>query len=348
MLKQVTKRTGKSSSLVSLAFEQCEKQHDVNGLLLWEKPMRPTYENSGVSIKASNMLTNLLKTEIMDENIGNFAGIFEHPYIPEYFLAACTDGVGTKVIPLAQRGLVDTIAIDLIAMNLNDLICTGAKPLFFLDYFATNKLDAELTSKFVIALKKELEKYNCTLLGGETSELGSLIRENCFDVAGFMVGIVKKENLLSRQNVQTGDAIIALKSSGAHSNGFSLIRSLNEKKLLSDELFEKSLAPCHIYAKEVAQLVEKNLIHSCANITGGGIFENVARAVPQNKKAVIDKEKIVKQELFEKLQELVGEEEAYKTFNMGVGFCLIAPAENANKIFEICKKYEPKVVGEII
>lgn len=294
------------------------------------------------------MLTSLLSKEIQDENIGNFAGVFEHPYIPEYFLVACTDGVGTKVIPLAKRGLVDTIAVDLIAMNLNDLICTGAKPLFFLDYFATNKLDVELTSKFVMALKKELEKYNCSLLGGETSELGSLIRENCFDVAGFMVGIVKKEDLLRRENVQTGDVIIALKSSGPHSNGFSLIRSLHEKNLLSDELFEKSLAPCHIYAHEVEKLVEKKLIHACANITGGGIFENIKRAIPEGKKAVIDKEKLIKQELFEKLQELVGEEEAYKTFNMGVGFCLIAPSENKDEIFKICKKYEPTIIGEVV
>lgn len=310
--------------------------------------MRPTYENSGVNITASNMLTEMLSKEINHQNIGNFAGIFEHPYIPEYFLAACTDGVGTKVIPLAERGLVETMAIDLIAMNLNDLICIGAKPLFFLDYFATNKLDVELTSKFVIALKKKLEKYNCSLLGGETSELGSLIRENCFDVAGFMVGIVKKEDLLRRENVQTGDVIIALKSSGPHSNGFSLIRSLKEKNLLSDEMFETSLAPCHIYAQEIAELVEKKLIHACANITGGGLFENIKRSIPNGKKAVIDKSKIQKQKLFDKLQELVGEEEAYKTFNMGVGFCLIAPAENTQEIFEICKKYEPVIIGEIV
>lgn len=310
--------------------------------------MQPTYEDAGVNIKASNMLTQLLNKEIKDDNIGNFAGIFEHPYIPDYFLVACTDGVGTKVIPLVEKGLIETIATDLIAMNLNDLICTGAKPLFFLDYFATNKLNVELTSKFVITLKNELEKYNCALLGGETSELGSLIKENCFDVGGFMVGIVKKETLLKSENVQTGDVIIALKSSGPHSNGFSLIRALNENGQLSDDDFKKTLIPCHIYANEINKVVDNNLAHACANITGGGIFENIKRAIPNGKEAVIYKEKIIKQEIFEKLQEIVGEDEAYKTFNMGVGFCIIAPEKNSEKICKICKKYQPVIIGEVI
>ena len=310
--------------------------------------MQTTYEDAGVSINASNMLTQMLNKEIKNDNIGNFAGIFEHPYIPDYFLVACTDGVGTKVIPLVKKGLIETIAIDLIAMNLNDLICTGAKPLFFLDYFATNKLDVELTSKFVIALKNELAKYNCTLLGGETSELGSLIKENCFDVGGFMVGIVKRETLLKRENVQTGDVIIALKSSGPHSNGFSLIRTLNESGQLSDDYFEKSLEPCYIYANEINEVVDNYLAHACANITGGGLYENLKRSIPSNKKAIIYQDKIIKQEIFEKLQELVGEEEAYKTFNMGVGFCIIAPEKSFEKISKICAKYEPVVIGEVV
>lgn len=309
--------------------------------------MKLSYEDAGVSIKAGNMLTDILNKEIKNDNIGNFAGLYEHPYIPEYFLAGCTDGVGTKVIPLIKKGLVDTIAIDLIAMNLNDLICTGAKPLFFLDYFATNKLDVEITSKFVFALKNELAKYNCTLLGGETAELGDLIKQGHFDVGGFMVGIVKKNLLLKRENVKEGDVIIALKSSGPHSNGFSLIRALNDSGQLSNDLFEASLKPTYIYANEINEIVEKNLVHACANITGGGIEDNLIRSIPEGKYAVVDKSKIIKQPLFEKLEQLVGEEEAYKTFNMGVGFCIIAPEENFEQISEICKKYEPTVIGEI-
>ena len=309
--------------------------------------MPTTYERAGVSIKSSDMLTQLLKKELKTDNIGNFAGVFEHPWIPEYFLAACTDGVGTKVIPLVERNMINTIAIDLIAMNLNDLICVGAKPLFFLDYFATNKLDVDITSKFIIALENELKKYNCVLLGGETSELGSLIKENCFDVGGFMVGIVKKESLLKKENVKAGDFIIGLKSSGPHSNGFSLIRKLYDERQLDDRLFEKALEPCFIYVKEITELTEKNLLHACANITGGGIEHNLLRSIPTNLKVNIDRSRIIKQEIFEKLEELVGEDESYKTFNMGVGFCIIAPKKNIEEIFEICKKYSPVVIGKI-
>ena len=309
--------------------------------------MSTTYQDAGVSIDAGNMLTDILNKEIKNDNIGNFAGLFEHPYIPDYYLAGCTDGVGTKVIPLAKRGLVETIATDLIAMNLNDLICTGAKPLFFLDYFATNKLDVEITSKFVIALKNELAKYNCTLLGGETAELGNLIKEGHFDVGGFMVGIVKKDSVLKRENVKSGDVVIALKSSGPHSNGYSLVRALHDKQQLSDELFEKALEPTFIYANEINEIVDKNLAHACANITGGGIEDNLSRSIPSGLCAAIDKNKIVKQPLFEKLEQLVGAEEAYKTFNMGVGFCIIAPEKNADEIFKICDKYQPKIIGEV-
>lgn len=309
--------------------------------------MQISYEDSGVSIAAGNMLTEILNREIKSDNIGNFAGLYEHPYIPEYYLAGCTDGVGTKVIPLAKRGLVETIATDLIAMNLNDLICTGAKPMFFLDYFATNKLDVEITSKFVLALRNELAKYSCTLLGGETAELGNLIKEGHFDVGGFMVGIVKKDLLLKRENVEGGDVVIALKSSGPHSNGYSLVRALNDNGQLSDELFEKALAPTYIYANEINEIVEKGLAHACANITGGGIEDNLVRSIPNGKCAIVDKSKIIKQELFEKLQELVGEDEAYKAFNMGVGFCIIAPQENFEAISKICEKYEPTVIGHV-
>ncbi len=309
--------------------------------------MRTTYEDAGVNIEAGNMLTDILNKEIKNDNIGNFAGLYEHPYIPEYFLAGCTDGVGTKVIPLAKRGLVDTIATDLIAMNLNDLICTGAKPLFFLDYFATNKLDVEVTSKFVIALKNELTKYNCTLLGGETAELGNLIKEGHFDVGGFMVGIVKKDAVLKRDNVREGDVVIALKSSGPHSNGYSLIRSLNDSGQLKNDLFEAALKPTYIYAKEINEIVEKDLAHACANITGGGIEDNLSRSIPGGKCAVIDKSKIIKQPLFEELERLVGEDEAYRTFNMGVGFCIIAPEKKFEEISRICNKYEPAIIGKI-
>lgn len=307
-----------------------------------------SYKDSGVSIEQGDLLTEILRKGQKSDNIGNFAGLYEHPFIPEYYLVGCTDGVGTKVIPLAERGLYETIAKDLIAMNINDLICTGARGMFFLDYFATNKLDVDVASKFVLALRSELEKYGCTLLGGETAELGDLVKEGHFDVGGFMVGIVKKDKVLKRENVKEGDIIIALKSSGPHSNGYSLIRKLYGEKLLNDKLFETALAPTHIYANEVNALVEKEMLHAAANITGGGIEGNLVRAIPKELCAVVYKDKITKQPLFEELQKLVGEDEAYKTFNMGVGLCLITDKKHEDEIFKTCSMYEPFVIGEVV
>jgi len=306
-----------------------------------------SYEDAGVSIERGDALTEILRKGQKSDNIGNFAGLYEHPFIPEYYLVGCTDGVGTKVIPLCERGHYDTIAKDLIAMNLNDLICTGAKGMFFLDYFATNRLDVDVASKFVLALRAELEKYGCILLGGETAELGDLVKEGHFDVGGFMVGIVRKDKVLTRNNVKDGDIIVALKSSGPHSNGYSLIRKLHSEGLLNNEYFETALAPTHIYANEVTALVERGAIHAAANITGGGIEGNLVRSVPKHLCAVVYKDKITKQPLFEELKRLVGEEEAYKTFNMGVGMCLIISEKFKDEVFEKCKVYEPFIIGEI-
>ncbi len=305
-----------------------------------------SYEGAGVSIERGDLLTSLIRKDSKSDNIGGFAGLYEHPYIPEYFLAGCTDGVGTKVIPLIERKAYETIAKDLIAMNLNDLICTGAKPMFFLDYFATNSLDVDAASKFVIALRKELEKYGCTLLGGETAELGDLVKEGHFDVGGFLVGIVKKDKVLKRENVKEGDTIVALKSSGPHSNGYSLVRRLHDKGLLSDELFEAAMEPTHIYANEVIDLTERGLIHAAANITGGGIEGNLGRSIPKELCAVVYKDKITKQPIFEELQKLVGEDEAYKTFNMGVGLCLMT--DKPDEVMEACKVFEPFIIGEVV
>ncbi len=307
-----------------------------------------SYKRAGVDVKKSDLLTETIKNTLKSENIGNFAGLYSHPFIPEYYLAGCTDGVGTKVIPLIERKMISTIAKDLIAMNLNDMICVGAKPLFFLDYFATNKLDLDITSEFIVALKQELYKYNCTLLGGETAELSDLVASNHFDVAGFAVGIVKKENVLKRSNVQEGDIIVALSSSGPHSNGFTLIRHLYKDGLLTENEFEKMLEPTHIYVNEIIELVDKEMIRACANITGGGIEGNLCRAVPDDLCAVVQIDKIPKNPIFEKLESLVGTEEAYNVFNMGVGMCVIADKTYVDAILKTLEKFNPFVFGEIV
>lgn len=301
------------------------------------------YEQAGVSIKKADALTELIKEDVKSENIGMFAGLYEHAAFPDYYLVGCTDGVGTKIIPLLERNKIETIAIDLIAMNLNDMVCTGARPLFFLDYFAVHELDVDVTARFVKELRNELAKYNCTLLGGETAELKDLVTKGHFDVAGFAVGVVKKDKILTKQNVKTGDVVLGLKSSGPHSNGYTLIR-----KVLSAQEMEIALEPTHIYVNEILELCDKNLIKACANITGGGLEGNLSRVIPEGLKANIDRKKIPQQPVFKRLLELVGEEEAYRAFNMGVGICIITSEDKVSEIMEICKKYEPFVLGEVI
>lgn len=301
------------------------------------------YEQAGVSIQKADALTSLIRQDIKSDNIGMFAGLYEHAAFPDYFLVGCTDGVGTKIIPLIERDKIETIAIDLIAMNLNDMVCTGARPLFFLDYFAVNKLDVDVAARFIKALRQELAKYNCTLLGGETAELSDLVAKGHFDVAGFATGLVKKDKVLLKKNVKAGDIVIGLKSSGPHSNGYTLVR-----KVLSETEIEQALEPTYIYVNEILELCDKNLIKACANITGGGLEGNLERVIPDGLKAEIDRTKIPQQPVFERLRALVGEEESFKTFNMGVGMCIIASEDKISEITDICKAYEPFVLGKIV
>lgn len=310
--------------------------------------MKYTYLNSGVDVFGADMLVKNIKGIVKKQTIGDFAGLFEHPIFEDYYLAACTDGVGTKIIPLIKKRDTKTIANDLFAMNINDLVCCGAKPLFFLDYIALNKLDVDLVSNLVGELNKVLEKYSCTLLGGETSELGDLILKNNFDISGFLVGAVKKDKLIDKNNVKKGDMVIALESSGAHSNGFSLIRKLYKDGLLSDDLFEKSLAPVRIYYDTVQKLNDKKLVKSCANITGGGILTNLERSIPKGLGLKADYGKIKLTPLFKRLLELVGEKEAYSTFNMGVGFCVVCSPCDLDEVIKICTDYNPFILGEVV
>jgi len=310
--------------------------------------MKISYEQAGVSIVKADALTALIQKEVKSENIGMFAGIYEHPFLPDYYLVGCTDGVGTKIIPLIKYNLIETAAIDLIAMNLNDMICLGAAPMFFLDYFATHSLDIEITSRFIKVLKTELCEYHCALLGGETAELNEIVAKGHFDVGGFAVGLVKKDKMLKKENVKEGDVIIGLKSSGPHSNGYTLIRKLHEQGLLSEEELEETLEPTYIYVNEILKLCEENAIKVCAHITGGGIAGNLERIIPDSLCAEVLTKNIPDNPIFKKLEDLVGSGEAYKTFNMGVGMCVITAPDKVNRVIEVCKVYEPFVLGNII
>lgn len=306
-----------------------------------------TYKMSGVDIEKADTLTEIIKNTVNSDNIGMFAGLYKHNILPDYYFAAATDGIGSKIIPLTDYNMPECIAKDLIAMNLNDLICSGASPLFFLDYIATNKLNVDFTAQVIKAIKTELAKYNTTLLGGETSELKDLISENYFDIAGFAVGLVRKDKILKKENVKENDIVIALSSNGIHSNGFTLIRQLYKQKQLSEKEFIAALKPTDIYVNEIIELCNLNIIKACANITGGGIESNLKRIIPPTLCAEIYEEKIPQQEIFIKLKNIIGKNEAYKTFNMGVGFCLITTSENVSKVKEICKKFNPFEFGVI-
>lgn len=306
-----------------------------------------TYKDSGVNLENAEKLSKMLSFGLKSDNFRDFAGLFAHPALPEYLLCATTDGIGTKILPLIERKMFKTMAEDLVAMNLNDLITTGAKPLFFLDYLATNKLEVDVVSSFLKELNDVLKRYNCVLLGGETSEMGDFIGKNTFDAAGFLVGLVKNEKLLSKNNVKENDVIIGLKSSGVHSNGFSLVRKLYSLGLLNEDVFLKTLAPTVIYADEILKAADEGLISACANITGGGILSNVKRAVPDGFQAVLDKKALPEIEVFKILKNFVDEDEMYRTFNMGAGFCVFSGKENLPALFEILKPHSPFVFGRV-
>lgn len=299
------------------------------------------YEKSGVNLTEANKLNEKLDREL---GISAFAG--------KTFLAnglnlvTCCDGIGSKIIPLYEHGLYKTIAIDVIAANLNDLIYSGATAVGFVDYLAVNKLDSDAIFEIIKSLDEELKKCNCKLLGGETSEIGELITSKNIDISGFAIGLINDGEKLDKNNVKENDIVIGLCSSGPHANGFSLIRKLYSEGLLTDDEFNACLEPSYIYYNCVLELVKEKLIKSCANITGGGILSNLLRSVPENLSVDIDFDKIPNQPLFDKLKNIC-KDEYWGVFNAGVGFCLIADEKNVAEIFEICKEFSPFILGKV-
>lgn len=304
--------------------------------------MAKLYEKSGVNLNEAHKLNEKLKTNL---GISSFAG---KTFLAQGLkLVTCCDGIGSKIIPLYEKKLYKTIAIDVVAANLNDLACTGATAIGFVDYLAVNKMDSGAVFEIVKNIDEELKKCNCKLLGGETSEISELITQNNIDISGFAIGIVKEGEELDKNKVETGDVVIGLTSSGIHANGFSLIRKLYKDGKLTEEEFKTCLAPTYIYYNCVRKLVEKKLIKSCANITGGGILSNLMRAIPKDLKANLNFEKIPQQRIFETLKTICSEE-FYEIFNAGAGFCLIAEKTKTEEIFELCEDFLPFAFGEII
>ena len=302
--------------------------------------MSELYKKSGVDIDAANCLAE--KLCILGTNFRNFAGEVVHDSLK---ILNCCDGIGTKIIPLYNRKLFRTIAIDLVAANLNDMATKNAEVVAFSDYIAVNKLDVDSIAQIIFELKNVLEKFDCKLLGGETSEMPALLKDGVIDICGFAIGIT--DGKFMPEKISGGDVVIGLKSNGIHANGFSLIGKLYSDGKLSQEDFEECLKPSFIYYACVRKLWENNLIKTAANITGGGILTNLVRVIPENLKTELDFSTIPQQSIYEKLFKLCGNE-IYDVFNCGVGFCLVADEKKCDKIFDICKGFEPFVLGKVV
>ena len=320
-----------------------------------------TYKKSGVNINAADNFVNFIRSVSSKKrgkkkfsNIGGFGSISNLPdHIKHPKIVACTDGVGTKIEIANTLKIFNTIGIDLVAMSVNDLLVQGAKPLLFLDYISINKIDLSKLKSIIKGIINGCKQSECELAGGETAEMPGTYAKNKFDIAGFAVGVVDKNKVLNKNKIKPNDLILAVPSSGLHSNGYSLVRYIIDKKKInikkSKFLKTELLKPTKIYVKEVLKLLDKNLITGCANITGGGLEDNIKRIIPENLMAEIDLKKIKTLKIFKWLKKnSISDKEMLKTFNCGVGFCLTINPKNLDKIQKYFKKeYKPYVIGKI-
>ena len=320
-----------------------------------------TYNKSGVNIAAADkfvkFISNISKKNKENKrfkNIGGFGSISSIPKnIKKPKIVASTDGVGTKIEIANVFNKYDTIGIDLVAMCVNDLIVQGAKPLLFLDYISINKIDLAKLKSILKGIVKGCKISGCELVGGETAEMPGTYEKGKFDIAGFSVGVVDQNKILQKKKIKKNNLILAIPSSGIHSNGYSLVRYvLNKKKInLKKNRFLKKelLKPTQIYVNEILNLTKHNMINGCANITGGGISDNIKRIIPNGLTANINLSKIRTKKIFKWLKKnKIKDREMLKTFNCGVGFCIIIQSKNLKKIKKFfTKEYEPYVIGKI-
>ena len=326
------------------------------------KKIQNSYKKSGVNISLANKLVKHIskiskknvkkRGNFLDKDlIGGFGSCFDISKIKikDPVIVSCTDGVGTKIELANKFKKYDTIGIDLVAMCVNDLVVQGAKPLFFLDYIAVDKLKINKAKKILKGIFQGCKISKCKLIGGETAEMPGVYSKDKFDLAGFSVGIVSKKKILSKKNVKNNDIILAIPSNGIHSNGYSLVRKIIGKKKIDKNMKDELLKPTKIYSEEILNLTKKNLISSAAHITGGGLIENLLRSIPANLNLNIDLSKIKISKIFKWLKkENIPDSEMLRTFNCGIGFCIIAPEKNVKKIKKIfSKNYVPYEIGYI-
>ena len=326
------------------------------------KKIQNSYEKSGVNISLANKLVKHIskiskknvkkRSNFLDKDlIGGFGSLYDisKSKIKDPVIVSCTDGVGTKIELANKFKKFDTIGIDLVAMCVNDLVVQGAKPLFFLDYIAVGKLEIKKAKKILRGIFRGCEISKCKLIGGETAEMPGVYSKDKFDLAGFSVGIVSKRKILNKKNVKNKDVVLAIPSNGIHSNGYSLVRRILGKKKISKNIKNELLKPTKIYSQEVFNLTKKNLISSAAHITGGGLIENLLRSIPDNLSLNIDLSKIKINKIFKWIKKKnISDSEMLKTFNCGIGFCVIAPKKNVIKIKKnFSKNYIPYEIGFI-
>lgn len=319
------------------------------------------YAASGVDITAGYKAVQLMKEHVKRTNtagvmsdVGGFGGLFapDMKGITDPVLVSGTDGVGTKLKIAFELDKHDTIGIDCVAMCVNDIICCGAKPMFFLDYIACGKNVPERIAEIVKGVAEGCVQSGAALIGGETAEMPGFYPEEEYDLAGFAVGMVDRSRMLDNRNVAAGNVIIALPSSGVHSNGFSLVRKVFDVAKADKTLLEMLLTPTKIYVKPVLALMEQVNVKSVAHITGGGFYENIPRSLPEGLSAKIKKSDVKVLPVFEKIAEEgnISERDMFNTFNMGVGMICIVDKEDTEKALQILHENgeEAYILGEVV
>ena len=321
-----------------------------------------TYKNAGVNKEEGYKTVDLIKPFVKktyNKNVltelGQFGALYELGSYKNPVLVSGTDGVGTKIMIALEVNQLDTIGIDCFAMCANDIACHGAKPLFFLDYLACGNLDAEKAAEIIKGIANACEQTGCALVGGETAEMPGMYKTGDYDVAGFCVGVVEKEKVITGSAISEKDTIIGIASSGLHSNGFSLVRKLfpNLHETLDGEpIWRTLLTPTALYTPIVESLTNAFTIKGIAHITGGGLYENVPRIIPNNLCANIFKTNIPQQPIFKLLQERgnIEEKEMYGTFNMGVGLAIVVSSEISEAVIDHIqsKNLNAFLLGDII
>src|SRR3989344_6397569 len=318
------------------------------------------YKQAGVDIDAGNELVNRIKpfakaTKRLgaDSDLGGFGALFDLKKcnFKDPVLVSSTDGVGTKLKVAIEIGKHDTIGIDLVAMSVNDLAVQGAEPLFFLDYFACSKLDVEVASMVIKGIADGCKQAGCALIGGETAEMPGIYAEGDYDLAGFAVGAVERDQILPRET-KIGDILLGLASSGLHSNGYSLARHILQKNSIKLSDFGNELiVPTKIYVKSCLAAIKTGKVKALAHITGGGLTENLPRVLSKNVKPKINYKSLMRPEIFNKLQKLgnVADDEMHLTFNCGIGMVSVIEKNHADEVKKILEQHGEKVfiIGEL-